>query len=40
MSVSAPTYPDAAHGFPFQHPGEVAADVNASLASDEGEGGS
>jgi pimeloyl-ACP methyl ester carboxylesterase len=25
-------YPDAAHGFMFQHPSEVAADVNAFLA--------
>jgi pimeloyl-ACP methyl ester carboxylesterase len=31
-------YPDAAHGFLFQYPAEVAADVNAFLASDEGEG--
>jgi pimeloyl-ACP methyl ester carboxylesterase len=27
-------YPDAAHGFLFQHPAEVAADVNAFLASE------
>ena len=25
-------YPDAAHGFLFQYPGEVAAEVNAFLA--------
>ena len=29
-------YPDAAHGFLFQYPDEVAADVNAFLASEEG----
>jgi pimeloyl-ACP methyl ester carboxylesterase len=28
-------YPDAAHGFLFQYPAEVAADVNAFLASEE-----
>jgi pimeloyl-ACP methyl ester carboxylesterase len=33
-------YPDAAHGFLFQYPGEVAAEVNAFLASEEGRGGS
>ena len=27
-------YPDAAHGFVFQYPTEVAADVNAFLAAD------
>ena len=30
-------YPDAAHGFLFQYPTEVAADVNAFLAADGGE---
>jgi len=25
-------YPDAAHGFPFQYPAEVAADIKAFLA--------
>jgi pimeloyl-ACP methyl ester carboxylesterase len=29
-------YPDAAHGFLFQYPDEVTADVNAFLASEEG----
>jgi pimeloyl-ACP methyl ester carboxylesterase len=33
-------YPDAAHGFLFQYPDEVAAEVNAFLASEEGRGGS
>jgi pimeloyl-ACP methyl ester carboxylesterase len=33
-------YPDAAHGFLFQYPAEVAADVNAFLASEEGSAGS
>ena len=33
-------YPDAAHGFLFQYPDEVAAEVNAFLASDEGGSGS
>ena len=29
-------YPDAAHGFLFQYPTEVAAEVNAFLAADDG----
>jgi pimeloyl-ACP methyl ester carboxylesterase len=33
-------YPDAAHGFLFQYPTEVAADVNAFLARKEGRAGS
>jgi len=33
-------YPDAAHGFLFQHHAEVAADVNAFLASEGGSAGS
>jgi pimeloyl-ACP methyl ester carboxylesterase len=33
-------YPDAAHGFLFQYPVEVAADVNAFLAREEGRAGS
>jgi pimeloyl-ACP methyl ester carboxylesterase len=33
-------YPDAAHGFLFQYPDEVATEVNAFLASEEGRGGS
>jgi pimeloyl-ACP methyl ester carboxylesterase len=33
-------YPDAAHGFLFQYPTEVAADVNAFLAREEGGAGS
>jgi pimeloyl-ACP methyl ester carboxylesterase len=33
-------YPDAAHGFLFQYPNEVAAEVSAFLASEEGRGGS
>jgi hypothetical protein len=33
-------YPDAAHGFLFQYPTEVAADVNAFLAIEEGGGAS
>jgi pimeloyl-ACP methyl ester carboxylesterase len=33
-------YPDAAHGFLFQYPDEVAAEVNEFLASEEGRGGS
>jgi pimeloyl-ACP methyl ester carboxylesterase len=32
-------YPDAAHGFLFQYPAEVAAEVNAFLASEDGRGG-
>ena len=32
-------YPDSSHGFLFQHPAEVAADVNAFLASGEGRAG-
>jgi pimeloyl-ACP methyl ester carboxylesterase len=32
-------YPDSAHGFLFQHPAEVAADVNAFLAHGEGRAG-
>jgi pimeloyl-ACP methyl ester carboxylesterase len=33
-------YPDAGHGFLFQYPIEIAADVNAFLASDDGKVGS
>jgi pimeloyl-ACP methyl ester carboxylesterase len=33
-------YPDSAHGFPFPYPTEVAADVNALLAREEGRAGS
>jgi pimeloyl-ACP methyl ester carboxylesterase len=33
-------YPDAAHGFLFQYPTEVAADVDAFLAGKEGSAGS
>jgi pimeloyl-ACP methyl ester carboxylesterase len=32
-------YPDAAHGFLFQYPDEVAAEVNAFLAGQDGRGG-
>ena len=31
-------YPDAAHGFLFQYPTEVAAEVNAFLADERGRG--
>ena len=30
------THPDAAHGFLFQYPAEVAADVSAFLLTDDG----
>ena len=33
-------YPDAGHGFLFQYPDEVAADVNAFLAREERRAGS
>ena len=33
-------YPDAAHGFLFQYPAEVAADVNEFLTTDDENGAS
>jgi hypothetical protein len=40
MTVSAPATHKAAHGFLFQYPAAVAADVNAFLARENGRAGS